>query len=131
MINFDGAYFKVWELENKGKWYKVKVSSSKKNQDGTYSNSNWFASIVGADAVAMADSLAVGDRIKARGGVSCEKYEDKYPTKVVIFGFDILDSEKKTPEPVRPTKKAVKPTEIPSGFEAIDDDDDSLPFFKK
>lgn len=124
MIYFDGVFFKIWELENKGKYYRLKVSSSKKNKDGTYANSNWFASIVGADAVAKADSLNVGDKIKASGGVTCEKYEDKYPTKVVIFGFEPQDTVTKTTgkEPIRPSK-AIAKTDIPSGFSVVDDDD--------
>ena len=112
MINFKEVYFTVWEMEDKGNYLKTKLSSSKKDKKtDKYVNSNWFASFVG-EANTKGKGLNKGDRIKANGGVSCEKYEDKYPTRVVVFDFEILESKPKN--------------DIPEGFTQIEDD--SLPF---
>ena len=86
----------VWEVEDKGNYSLVKMSTSRKDKDsGEYKNSNWsFVRFVG-DAHKKANELSKKDRIVIKGGgISSEPYikdgEKMYPKnpQIVIFNWD-------------------------------------------
>ena len=90
----------VWEVEDKGTFANVKISSSRKDKritDGNqWVNTNWFATFVGA-AHDKIGEVKKGTRIEIISGtVSQEGYMKDgvktYPkfTKVTIFDFSVL-----------------------------------------
>lgn len=110
MINFKDNRAMVWEVEKHENYTKVKLGTSRKDKKtDEWIGSNWFASFVGN---AHKKPLNKGDRIIMDGGVTCEKYQDKYPTKMVVFDFEV-------------TQKAVVENE--PDFQQLDDSD-SIPF---
>lgn len=156
MINFSGTYANVFDVEDKGNYVKAHISTSRKDQNDEYINSNWFAYFFGK-AKDKAVDLEDKDRIFImQGGVTCEKYEDdegesKYFTSVKIFDFMPLGSnssgtkkstkKKKTdddddedePTPKKATRKPAKKTaakkkKVEEDFDDEDDDDDDVPF---
>jgi hypothetical protein len=85
-------YVTFWSVEDKGKYSEVKMSSSTKNKDGEYENSNWFARFVGK-AHNTVGQLAEKDKIEiTQGGI--KKYYDKENKKeyynVVVFDFEVM-----------------------------------------
>ncbi len=155
MINFNGCYANVFDVEVNDKYTKAHISTSRKDQNDEYVNSNWFGYFFGK-AKDKAAKLEDKSRIFIiQGGVTCEKYEDKdgdskYFTSVKIFDFVTLESNSSTSkktakkkksididdeeddEPKKPVKKTAKKTtkkkvvEIDDDDE--DDDDDDVPF---
>lgn len=153
MINFIGTYANVFDVEDKGKYVKAHISTSRKDQNDEYINSNWFAYFFGK-AKDKAANLEDKSRIFIlQGGVTCEKFEDsegenKYFTSVKIFDFiqlgssdsgskksskkkkvDDDDEEDDEPAPKKSTKKSTKKTtakkkKADDDFEDFDDDDD-------
>lgn len=156
MINFIGTYANVFDVEDKGKYVKAHISTSRKDQNDEYINSNWFAYFFG-----KAKDKAVDLEDKSRifilqGGVTCEKFEDengegKYFTSVKIFDFmqlgssdskksskkkraDDDDDDEDEPAPRKSTKKPAKKTatkkkKVEDDFDDFDDDDDDgVPF---
>ncbi len=73
------AYAKVWKVTpaESGKYIDLQISTSEKNQNDEYENSNWFARIVG-HALNSVKNVKEGDtilinKIKFKN----EKYEDE------------------------------------------------------
>ena len=156
MINFNGCYANVFDVEVKDNYVKAHLSTSRKDQNDEYINSNWFGYFFGK-AKDKAAKLEDKSRIFIiQGGVTCEKYEDnegesKYFTSVKVFDFVTLESnsggskkstkKKKSADidddeedeaPKKPAKKtAKKPAKkkVPEYDEDDeDDDDDDVPF---
>jgi len=119
--NARSPFMKVWSVEDKGKYVKGQVSTSKKNKDGTYENSSWFCSFVGAECAEKAKDLEKGDTIVVTSG-TVSMVKDKNDTKksyvnMAIFAFDLKDFEN-------------KPAKSKSFEEDLEDDDSEsgLPF---
>lgn len=92
----DKQFVTVWEVEDKGNYSLVKMSTSRKDkQTGEYKNSNWsFVRFVG-DAHKKAGDLVAKDRIVIKGGgISSEPYMKDgvkaYPKspQIVVFNFE-------------------------------------------
>jgi len=65
MILFNKAFMKVWKVEKKEKYTALNCSTSDKQQDGSYKNSNWNVRLVGkANDVEVGE----GDRIEVVSG---------------------------------------------------------------
>lgn len=91
----------VWEIEDKGNFANVKISSSRKDKRITegspWINTNWFATFVG-DAYKKIGELSPKTRIEIISGtISQESYIDKNGNKawpksarVTIFDFSVL-----------------------------------------
>lgn len=126
--NTKATFAKVWSVEDKGNYVKTQISTSRKDKDGNYINSSWFANFVGK-CVDKARELERGTRIKITAGTIENKKTDdgKIYTNVTVFGFDFLDEEGgNEPAPKKPvngtgTKKPKAPT-----YEVEDEDD--MPF---
>ena len=43
----NSRYHKVWEIEDKGNYSKVKLGDSKKDKEGNYTNCTWNVILVG------------------------------------------------------------------------------------
>lgn len=154
MINFNGCYANVFDVEVKDNYVKAHLSTSRKDQNDEYINSNWFGYFFGR-AKDKAAKLEDKSRIFIiQGGVTCEKYEDsegesKFFTSVKIFDFVTLESnsggskkstkKKKSAddedEDETPKKPAKKSTKKPAKKKTPeydeddeDDDDDDVPF---
>lgn len=118
MFNITAKYCKVWNVEVKDKMVLVDLSVSKKNQDGTYTNSNYKKCKFVGKHVDDARTLVKGDVINVTNGlIGKREYDKKYYDDVVIFGFEI---EKKV--------EAKEETYNADDFMEIDEDMDSIPF---
>jgi len=90
------GYETVWSVEDKGNFVKGRISTSEKNKDGKYINSNWFATFVGK-AKEPALTLSAKDRIKITSGkisntTTGEGKDKKSFVNVVIFDFENLSN---------------------------------------
>ena len=99
MILFNKAFLKVWKVDKKDKYTALSCSTSDKQQDGTYKNSNWNVRLVGK---AKDVEVAEGDRIVVKSG-KVENIFDKENNRnwlnVIVFeletdeGFTSVDSD--------------------------------------
>lgn len=92
------AFATFWEAEDKGKYSKGRISTSEKDKDGNYVNSNWFANFVG-EAHEKVGTLTAKDRITITSGkVSNTSSKDKDGNwqnylNVTIFDFDKYEAD--------------------------------------
>jgi hypothetical protein len=121
MLYFKDNFATIWDVEDKGNYSIVSLSTSRKDkQSGEYINSNWkFVRFVG-DAHKKASELNKKDRIRINGGVSWESYEKegerawaKVPS-IVVFNWG-------------------RPEDKPAGGSKMDEppvveDNDEMPF---
>ncbi len=128
--NGKAVYSKVWSVEDKGKYVKGQISTSRKDKDGNYLNSSWFVRFVGGCADKARDIDRGTTILITAGSIETQKAEDgKIYTNVVIFGFDFPEdnnSGQTQRKPVNGTgsKKSKAPT-----YEVEDsEDDEDLPF---
>lgn len=96
MILFNNVYATVWEVEDKGNFVKGRISTSEKNKEGKYVNSNWFVTFVGK-AKEPALALSAKDRIKITSGkisntTTGEGKNKKTYTNVTIFEFENVNN---------------------------------------
>jgi hypothetical protein len=121
MLNITGRFLKVWAVEIKEKFTKVDMSSSKKNQDGSYSNSSWKGCKFVGKAFEESKTLSKGDTINVLSGlIGKRQYQDKWYDDIVVFEFEVVYN----------SEASNKSSGESSGFEQVDDPaiDDSLPF---
>jgi hypothetical protein len=91
MFNLQERNVSVYNVENRGKFIKARISSSKKNKDGTYSTSFWNAIFVGQ---AFDTTLSNKEKIKITSAtIENKEFVDKDGNKrvnaeVVIFQFE-------------------------------------------
>lgn len=90
----------VWEVEDKGNYSLVKMSTSRKDKEsGDYKNSSWTFVRFVSQAHDKAKSLKKQDRIVIKGGgISLEPYikdgQKTYPKnpQIVVFNFDFAEA---------------------------------------
>ena len=142
MLNIEkGQRVYIWEVEDKGKYSLVKMSSSRKDKkSGEYVYSNWaFVRFVGS-AHEKASDLEPKTRIELKGaGISSEMYmkdgEKAYPKtpQMVVFNFDWMDenededSEKPKPKPSSKPKTNKPKLDEPPQIED-EPEEEGLPF---
>lgn len=115
MLSIKDAYVTVFQVEDKGGYYKANLSSSKKNKDGTYTNMSWKGKFVGKAANIQIEDK---DRIKiTQGAIEVRKWEEKFYYDVIIFDFEFLES-----------KPANETTTTASNFATFVEGEDVLPF---
>ena len=119
-----GGWATIWEVDNKGKYSSVRISTSKKKEDGNYENDfqDNFLPLVGK-AHTKAQSLSWPGVIQIR---NCDvtKYWSKKTEKeyinFVIYDFDYI-------RPINVGSDAKKPSSM--GFmDMPDGDEDAMPF---
>lgn len=96
MFRIENAYATVWSVEDKGNYVKGRISTSEKNKEGKYVNSNWFVTFVGK-AKESALALSTKDRIKITSGkisntTTGEGKNKKTYTNVTIFEFENVNN---------------------------------------
>jgi hypothetical protein len=123
MFLIDKGYATVWNVEDKGKYVKGRISTSEKDtrNEGKYINSNWFATFVGK-AKDKATNLKEKDRIsiisaKITNVTTGEGENKKSFVNVTIFDFDTNNNQSYTN----------KQNNSAPNYN-IDDEDDELPF---
>jgi single-stranded DNA-binding protein len=135
------AFATVWEYEDKGKFTSVRISTSRKDKQDNFVNSNWFATFVG-QAHEKIEGLADRSRIKILSGqVTNEARQQDDGTKksftnVVVFDFEELESsgggssKKNTAPKKNETKKSAqqKPKKKEQEYDSSEIDDEELPF---
>lgn len=124
MINFNSVYASVFRPDtDNDKYVKANISTSRKDQNDEYINSNWFGYFLGR-AKDKAAKLNDGARIFiVSGGVTNEKFtdkngDDKYFVSVKIFDFVILDNKEDESGGKKSAKKSKK--------RSVDDEEDFL-----
>lgn len=87
------AFATVWHVDKvEEKYAKVRIGTSSKKTDGTYENSNWFATFVGSARNAV-ETLQPKDRITINVGrvsnISVKQQDGTFKTylNVVVFDF--------------------------------------------
>ena len=91
MLSIKDAYVTIWEVEDKGGYYKANLSSSKKNKDGTYTNMSWKGKFVGKAANIQ---ITERDRIKiTQGAIEVRKWEEKFYYDVIVFDFEFVEKK--------------------------------------
>ena len=94
----ENSYATVWNVENKGNYVNGRISTSKKKQDGTYENSNWFARCIGK-CKDQSLTLVEKDRITIKQAkIENKSYvgkdgERKNSLNVLIFDFEMSENQ--------------------------------------
>ncbi|MEG2110060.1 MAG: hypothetical protein RRY19_09765 [Clostridium sp.] len=89
MLNVTGKYVSVFDVVEKEKFVAANITTSKKNQDNTYTNMYWKARFVG-EAKTKALELKDKDKIEIKNGVIENQYDkekNKLWVTVTIFEF--------------------------------------------
>lgn len=130
MIYFKDVYASVFGVEDKETYIKARISTSRKDQNDNYVNSNWNAMFVGGSKE-EAKTLTDKCRIKIKSGcVTNEPYttaagEKKYWVTVKVFDFEKLEHNKDSGNESAPEKSG-KEKEKPPVVDEVDDDE--VPF---
>ena len=89
MLWLNDTYLKVWKIENKGKYSVAQCSSGKKQEDGSYVNSNWNVKFIGK---ANEENILEGSRVKILTG-AVENIWDKEKNRnwlnVLVFKYEV------------------------------------------
>lgn len=120
MFNIENSRFvKVWNVAVNENYVTADLSTSRKEKDGNYTNSNYkFCKFIGS-CLADAKNMQKGDTITIlKGAIGKRKDKDgKLWDNVLVFDFEI-------------TQRAEQKQDEFEGFESIEDDDNSsdIPF---
>lgn len=113
----NNSYAKLWEVEDKGKYSVVELSTSKKNKETNEYETDFsskFVRFVG-EAHNRVKKMDGTERIKLTNcGVTTSKYNDKWYTNFLVFDFEKADS-------------SIKPSSPDEGYDGEIDEDDLLP----
>lgn len=118
-----GAFAKVWKMENKGKYTVAEMSTSKKNKETGKYDTDWsskFVKLIGT-AHNQAQQLKEGDSVKIDAFEVTSNYDKEKKimyTNFAIFSFSDLDSN---------VVNNPRQTQNNSQLSSFDDEDD-LPF---
>ena len=97
MFNITGRFCKVWKVEAKENMVLVDLTTSKKNQDGSYTNSKYFKVKFVGKCLQDAKLIAEGDKIDITNGmIGKREYQGKYYDEVVVFAFEPSEGSAKT-----------------------------------
>ena len=93
MILINKAFAKVWKVDKKEKYTALNISTSDKQQDGTYKNSSWNARLVG-----KSKDIAIneGDRItitSAKIENIYNKEQKKSWLNIIVFDLTVDGSD--------------------------------------
>lgn len=133
IFNSNEIYATVWKAtlsENK-KYMDLQITTSEKDQDGNWKNSNWFPRVIG-HALNSLKGVKREDRITiTKSKFTNEPYEDEEGNRKSYFKFVIIeasinskDGKPSTPAP----KKADKPKKEEPTPEETADENESDPW---
>lgn len=90
-INNATIYAKVWDIKKSDKYADLRISTSEKDKNGDYHNSNWFARAIGK-AFNQLNGISVKDTvIISKAKLTNESYTDKDGNKKSSFKFIIME----------------------------------------
>lgn len=91
MIWIENFGIKVWDVKPSEKFVDLRVSSSKKNKDGTWgTSSNWFPRCFGK-AAQQAASFKRGDYVRVKKGYITNEAVEAEGKKHNVFNMTILE----------------------------------------
>lgn len=121
IFNSNEIYATVWKAtlsENK-KYMDLQISTSEKDADGNWKNSNWFPRVIG-HALNSLKGVKREDRITiTKSKFTNESYEDENGNKKSYFKFVIIEAsinskdDKPTSQPSKNTSKPKKEEPTP------------------
>lgn len=134
IFNSNEIYATVWEAtlsENK-KYMDLRISTSEKDADGNWKNSNWFARVIG-HALNSLKGVKREDRITiTKSKFTNEPYEDAEGNKRSYFKFVIIEasinSKDDKPTAGQAPKKANKPKKAEPTPQKTADESESDPW---
>jgi len=117
-----GAYAKIWNVDNKGKYSIVELSTSRKDKSTDKYETDFsskFVRFIGDAHTKINSTVGFNGRVKIEScDVTTSKQDEKYYTNFLVFDFEMLDST--NPLPTKPQS---------DGFMNIPTDlDEELPF---
>lgn len=109
------AFAKVWEVQPDKNYVDLRISTSRKTDDGEYEQDfGGYVRVVGKDAIKQAKSLEEGDTIQIIGCGVSNKYDKKKKTtyySFLIFEFIKPDEEEEKPKKKTSSRKSKKDEE--------------------
>lgn len=123
-----GAYAKIWKVENKGNYHVAQISISRKNKDTGAYDTEWqdsFVRLVGT-AHQQIETMDISHNVKIGSCDVTNKYDAQKKTtytNYVIFNFEDNNNGAAQKPAARPTPQNAGFMNIPDGVE-----DDGLPF---
>jgi hypothetical protein len=131
---YTGTWATVWGVEEKNGFTKSRISTSEKDQEGNYKNSDWFATF-GKNVSEKAKTLQKGDRIIIKKGKITNRTEKKPDgTFVSYLNVDIYyfvlpeDNGGSYSAPSESTRTKFPKPKPPIKETKEKEQDDSLPF---
>jgi hypothetical protein len=115
MIYFTDCNAKLWSINLEGRFPKSRITTSEKNQNDEWVNSDWFGTFMGG-AKDKAKKLKGTERIKIlKGKVTnpSKKMDDgsyKHYLNVSIFDFEVIGSRS---SPIEQEQESVEESEFP------------------
>lgn len=121
MYKFPGVITHISKEQQAGnfRWKDVVVQQENRYQDKTYTTNACFQ--FGGNKADEIDGLFPGDKVEITFVVSSREYNGRWYTQLKGIGVQVTDT---------PERSAAKPepTPSPSASDAIDNEDDPLPF---
>ena len=127
-IRIANTYASLWSVDKQEKYSKAQISTSQKNQDGEWVNSNWNANFVGTahtKSLAQEKTKTPKRILITNGTVKTRTYEKdgqkKLAVDVTVFDFEYVTKESS------PTKTESSAA-APSPREEMISDNSEIPF---
>lgn len=127
-IRIANTYASLWSVEKQEKYSKAQISTSEKDKNGEWTNSNWNANFVGAahtKSLAQEKTKTPKRILITSGTVKTRTYEKdgqkKLAVDVTVFDFEYVTKESS------PTKTESS-VAAPSPQEKIISDNSEIPF---
>lgn len=118
----DKIYAKVWKVTPSEKYLDLQISTSEKDRDGNYINSNWFPRCIGHAFNTLNGKVKEGDRITITlSKLSNEKYTAKDGSAKSAFRFIVLEASIDAPHNAEPAATPAATASV-SDTKAADDD---------
>lgn len=92
-IKDSNIYAKVWKVTKSDKYIDLRISTSEKDSEGGYVNSNWFPRLIGHAFNSLKDTIKEGDKIIiTKAKLSNENYKTQDGVTKSAFRFIILEA---------------------------------------
>lgn len=84
----------VNKVEEKNGFIKADFSDSRKKADGSWESFQWLGCSIMGNAKSV--EIKKGDKVNVEGIIYQEKYQDKWYTKIVVFGISVVGAKQET-----------------------------------
>lgn len=90
----DKIFLKVWKVTPHEKYIDLQATTSEKNKDGTYTNSRWFARVIGHAFNNLTGKIKEGDKIvSTKSKFTNETIKNDDGSYKNMFKFLILEAD--------------------------------------